>query len=48
MTYNKPEVTKLDNAVNAIQSGLFKTSIYVDSRHTSEENATASAYEADE
>jgi len=48
MTYNKPEVAKLNSAVEAIQAGVIKhTQTYLDANGV-DFNATATAYEADE
>ncbi len=48
MTYNKPEVVKLDSALSAIQNGQAKGSHNFDSNGSGDDKATATAYEADE
>lgn len=48
MDYNKPELTVLNRAVRAIESGQNKSSIYRDSVDVNEMNATSTAYESDE
>jgi len=47
MTYNKPEVVKLDSALNAIQ-GYNKGDSSEDNAGASQPLATTAAYEADE
>jgi hypothetical protein len=47
MTYNKPEVVKLDSAVRAIQGVQKSMQQNLDNR-TGAFNATPAAYEADE
>jgi hypothetical protein len=47
MRYDKPEVIKVANAVNAIQSGE-KAIVALDSDGTGSSLQTTSAYEADE
>jgi hypothetical protein len=46
VSYTKPEVVKLSDAVEAIQGGASKTSIYAETQQL--HNATPAAYEADE
>jgi len=50
MTYNKPEVVKLDSAVKAIQSHVIdKNQLqFPDARQNQVLNATPAAYESDE
>ena len=50
MTYNKPELFKLDSSIKAIQSQGMKVSVQPDSPFLTPSNivATAGAYEADE
>lgn len=49
MTYCKPEVTILENALGAIQGTMKPGVIYTDSvLHQPNDSATAGAYEADE
>jgi len=47
MTYNKPEVVKLDSALKAVQGIVKDGEPFLDVR-TQQDNATPAAYEADE
>jgi len=48
MTYNKPELTNLANAINAVRAGIQKTETFRDASVPHPLNATPNAYEADE
>jgi hypothetical protein len=47
MNYRKPELVRLGDAASAIQNGIQKTSVHIDNCTTAD-NATGTAYEADE
>jgi hypothetical protein len=47
MTYNKPEIVKMGEAVDAIQGQTFKSILVADSNPSTTHTAPA-AYEADE
>jgi len=48
MTYNKPEVVKLDSALSAIQGTIPKDKQVRDNAYPNPDNATTGAYESDE
>jgi hypothetical protein len=48
MTYNKPEIVKLDSGLCAIQGNTPKTFSTQDNTYPHPDNATPNAYESDE
>jgi len=48
MSYTKPQISKLDGAIKAIQAGDEKGDFAADGTNQPPNQATANAYEADE